>query len=160
MMASSPSSPSSASSEPSESPCHNVRTSYVPSIVTEPTLVTSPFDRPLPSGSSSFINAKEDYDHEMASSCTSQSSSIMGYLNQDVAGAHTSVYLLLSFFTSGLIDSVAFNAWSCFVGMQTGRTRGRIPNALIIIPYSGQVTRSSQHLAYPANQSTFIRMHI
>jgi Protein of unknown function (DUF1275) len=48
----------------------------------------------------------------------------MDYLKEEVNGAHTSIFLLVSFFTSGLIDSVAFNAWSCFVGMQTGRTGG------------------------------------
>jgi Protein of unknown function (DUF1275) len=48
----------------------------------------------------------------------------MDYFNQDIAEAHTSIYLLVSFFTSGLIDSVAFNAWSCFVGMQTGMICG------------------------------------
>lgn len=50
-------------------------------------------------------------------------SQAMQYFNQEIASAHASLYLLLSFFTSGLIDSVAFNAWSCFVGMQTGRER-------------------------------------
>lgn len=45
---------------------------------------------------------------------------VVAYLKDEVNGKHTSIYLLVSFFTSGLIDSVAFNAWACFVGMQTG----------------------------------------
>ena len=53
-------------------------------------------------------------------SLVSASTSMKGYLKDEVNGAHTSIYLLVSFFTSGLIDSVAFNAWACFVGMQTG----------------------------------------
>lgn len=28
--------------------------------------------------------------------------------------------IIICFFTSGLIDAVAFNSWNCFVGMQTG----------------------------------------
>ena len=37
-----------------------------------------------------------------------------------VSKVNTNWLLVILFFTSGLIDSVAFNSWSCFVGMQTG----------------------------------------
>jgi hypothetical protein len=32
-----------------------------------------------------------------------------------------SVVLVTLFFISGLVDSVAFNSWNCFVNMQTGK---------------------------------------
>jgi Protein of unknown function (DUF1275) len=98
------------------------------SISSEPTLVTNPFDSPSHSESSSVINGKEGHNynhnyhqtHGTTTYASRFSSSFMAYFNQEIAEAHTSIYLLISFFTSGLIDSVAFNAWSCFVGMQTG----------------------------------------
>ena len=44
------------------------------------------------------------------------------YMNRELRSPYTSLILVICFFTSGLIDSVAFNVWSCFVGMQTGNT--------------------------------------
>ncbi|KAF7502708.1 hypothetical protein GJ744_005247 [Endocarpon pusillum] len=102
-------------------PLHNARNPSVVSTSSSPTLIISPFDSPLHSQSSSVINEKEDHQNRMTSSIRS-ASRFMEHFNEEVAGAHTSLYLLASFFTSGLIDSVAFNAWSCFVGMQTGNT--------------------------------------
>jgi Protein of unknown function (DUF1275) len=112
-----------ASTSPSRPPStssNDVQGATVTSMSREPTILNSPLDTPLQSGSSSVINGKEGSNDEMPPITILRSTST-GYLSQEVAGDHTSIYLLVSFFTSGLIDSVAFNAWSCFVGMQTGR---------------------------------------
>jgi uncharacterized membrane protein YoaK (UPF0700 family) len=44
------------------------------------------------------------------------------YFNHELHSPYTSLILIICFFTSGLVDSVAFNVFSCFVGMQTGNT--------------------------------------
>ena len=44
------------------------------------------------------------------------------FLSQELDASWMGVPLILCFFTSGLIDSVAFNSWNCFVGMQTGKS--------------------------------------
>lgn len=88
-----------------------------------PSQPNSTKDTPLSaSESSSLNNEKQDYTTTVtaAPEPTSYHWTPMGFLNDELDGAHTSIYLLVSFFTSGLIDSVVFNAWSCFVGMQTG----------------------------------------
>ncbi|EXJ86660.1 hypothetical protein A1O3_03613 [Capronia epimyces CBS 606.96] len=48
--------------------------------------------------------------------------SVHNYLSQELDGSYMSVVIILCFFISGLIDSVAFNSWNCFVDMQTGNT--------------------------------------
>lgn len=42
------------------------------------------------------------------------------YINHELDLAYMGCVIITCFFTSGLIDAVAFNSWSCFVGMQTG----------------------------------------
>lgn len=42
------------------------------------------------------------------------------YLTEDLATAWADIVLLLGSFTTGLLDSAVYNAWSCFVSMQTG----------------------------------------
>ncbi|OAP63182.1 hypothetical protein AYL99_02409 [Fonsecaea erecta] len=44
------------------------------------------------------------------------------HLVEDLDPSYMSLVLVICFFISGLIDSVAFNTWSCFVNMQTGNT--------------------------------------
>lgn len=44
------------------------------------------------------------------------------YLKQDVDKSWTDAILLVTCFITGLTDSAVFNVWSCFVGMQTGKT--------------------------------------
>jgi uncharacterized membrane protein YoaK (UPF0700 family) len=44
------------------------------------------------------------------------------YLAQRVSTRHASILLLVCCLISGLIDSVAYNAWSTFISMQTGNT--------------------------------------
>ncbi|KAK6384797.1 hypothetical protein LTS17_002360 [Exophiala oligosperma] len=41
---------------------------------------------------------------------------------QDIDPAWADTILLACFFTTGMVDSIAFNTWDCFVGMQTGNT--------------------------------------
>ena len=42
------------------------------------------------------------------------------YLSQTVDQRHGDIPLFVCCFTSGLLDSVSFNNWGVFVGMQTG----------------------------------------
>lgn len=42
------------------------------------------------------------------------------YWNGDVDPKWADLLLILCFFISGMVDSVAFNVWSCFASMQTG----------------------------------------
>ena len=51
---------------------------------------------------------------------TSKRSCLINYSRQDVRAKHGDIVLLLCSFLSGLCDSGTFNAWSCFVCMQTG----------------------------------------
>ncbi|OAG45102.1 hypothetical protein AYO21_00450 [Fonsecaea monophora] len=44
------------------------------------------------------------------------------WLTSDVDTRWADTILLACFFVTGMVDSVAFNTWSCFVGMQTGNT--------------------------------------
>ncbi|KIX01627.1 uncharacterized protein Z518_09353 [Rhinocladiella mackenziei CBS 650.93] len=55
-------------------------------------------------------------------SARSRLSRITGYLKQDIRLQHADLVLLVCGFISGLCDSGTFNAWSCFVSMQTGNT--------------------------------------
>ena len=43
-----------------------------------------------------------------------------GYMRANVTTKWADLLLILCFFVSGLVDSVAFNVWSCFASMQTG----------------------------------------
>lgn len=42
------------------------------------------------------------------------------FLSHELDASWMGGIVIICFFTSGLIDSVAFNTWNCFVGMQTG----------------------------------------
>ncbi|KAF4554206.1 Hypothetical protein D9617_5g070830 [Elsinoe fawcettii] len=44
------------------------------------------------------------------------------YFEETVSEAWTDILLILSCFTTGLLDGAVFNVWSCFVSMQTGNT--------------------------------------
>ncbi|PGH09746.1 hypothetical protein GX51_00426 [Blastomyces parvus] len=48
--------------------------------------------------------------------------SIMRYLAQDINTDHANLIFLVCYFLSGLSDSSAYKAWSCFVSMQTANT--------------------------------------
>lgn len=95
-----------------------------PSVPKEQDPSTDPFVTTRSSQSLSLDNGKEGHMLPVPQ-FTRHLSPSMDYFSQDVDTAHTSIYLLISFFTSGLIDSVVFNSWSCFVGMQTGRDCGQ-----------------------------------
>jgi hypothetical protein len=43
------------------------------------------------------------------------------YLFQELDSSFMSLVLVICFFISGLVDSVAFNSWNCFVNMQSGK---------------------------------------
>lgn len=38
----------------------------------------------------------------------------------DIDSKWGDIILLACFFTTGMVDAIAFNTWNCFVGMQTG----------------------------------------
>jgi len=149
---------------------HDVRNSCALFISEEPTLVTKPFDSPSLSKSSVVVHEKEVHDHDHdhnydqthgITTFARRYSSFMDYFNQEFAEAHTSIYLLVSFFTSGLIDSVAFNAWSCFVGMQTGMIYMGLPPLPTIYRCADhhstcQVTPSLPRSASPGSHSMCI----
>ena len=50
----------------------------------------------------------------------SKQSRLLKHWRQDIRIKHSDIILLMCSFLSGLCDSGAFNAWSCFVCMQTG----------------------------------------
>jgi hypothetical protein len=52
---------------------------------------------------------------------TQETKHTMDYLNNQLDTARMSLVIITCFFISGLIDSVVFNSWSCFVNMQTGK---------------------------------------
>ncbi|KAI4276638.1 MAG: hypothetical protein L6R35_006203, partial [Caloplaca aegaea] len=45
------------------------------------------------------------------------------YLSSNISSRKTEYVLLLCWFTTGLLDSTIFNAYSTFVSMQTGKIR-------------------------------------
>jgi len=47
---------------------------------------------------------------------------IQKYLSRELRASYMGLVITICFFISGLVDSVAFNSWSCFVNMQTGNT--------------------------------------
>jgi hypothetical protein len=49
-----------------------------------------------------------------------QESSIARRWKQNLTTTHADLVCLLLCFLTGLCDSSAYNAWSCFLGMQTG----------------------------------------
>ena len=44
------------------------------------------------------------------------------YLFQELESSYMTLTLIICFFISGLVDSVAFNSWNCFVNMQSGKS--------------------------------------
>ncbi|KAL6712032.1 hypothetical protein ACN47E_003075 [Coniothyrium glycines] len=61
-------------------------------------------------------------DDEAVSDGSVKKRSIRQYLSADLDTKWADVPLLACFFCSGLIDSMAFNMYGCFVSMQTGNT--------------------------------------
>lgn len=52
----------------------------------------------------------------------------VGYLDQELDAKWMGGVIIACFFTSGMIDAVAFNSWNCFVGMQTGQLFNIFPS--------------------------------
>ncbi|KAI9731889.1 MAG: hypothetical protein M1834_004340 [Cirrosporium novae-zelandiae] len=48
--------------------------------------------------------------------------SMLYYFGTDLDPIHASYNLVICFFVSGLVDSTVYDAWGCFVSMQTGNT--------------------------------------
>lgn len=70
------------------------------------------------------------------------------------------IVIIVCFFTSGLIDSVAFNSWNCFVGMQTGWTLNRPREVLTDISYRQYRLRCTGHRrsAYGQSFTTMVQV--
>lgn len=75
-------------------------------------------------------------------------SSTKRYLQSEIAIQHADIPIVACCFVSGLCDSSAYNAWSCFVSMQTGL----FPLNFSMVWANCQVILSSWRLAYQANQ--------
>lgn len=58
----------------------------------------------------------------MDSQLNKHAAQLTSYSTQELDVAYMGNIIIACFFTSGLIDAVAFNSWNCFVGMQTGNT--------------------------------------
>jgi hypothetical protein len=54
-------------------------------------------------------------------------SSLARYWNQAVDTAYADIVCLLLCLITGLCDSSAYNAWSCFLGMQTSQSMSSMP---------------------------------
>ena len=54
-------------------------------------------------------------------------SSVVQRWKQNLTPTHADLICLLLTFLTGLCDSSAYNAWSCFLGMQTGMNHRRSP---------------------------------
>jgi uncharacterized membrane protein YoaK (UPF0700 family) len=78
----------------------------------------NPFLTPQSSRHSSIMRSQEKITYTTKRSAKQ----VHRYFNHELRTPFTSIILIICFFTSGLIDSVAFNVFSCFVGMQTGNT--------------------------------------
>lgn len=107
---------------------HHVQKWFPSSIVPVRALFSNSGDISSSSQSSSLSHGKEGRNGDMIAVPTHPLNS-MDHFNDEIAGAHTSIYLLISFFNSGLVDSVVFNSWSCFVGMQTGERHRQVTAA-------------------------------
>ena len=78
----------------------------------------NPFLTPQSSRHSSILLSRE----KITYTTKQKAKKVHSYFNHELRSPFTSIILIICFFTSGLIDSVAFNVFSCFVGMQTGNT--------------------------------------
>ncbi|RMD40779.1 hypothetical protein DV735_g4322, partial [Chaetothyriales sp. CBS 134920] len=84
-----------------------------------PTRVRSASLRPLRSATGS---EKSQRPPRISSSLQKFTSNMHLFFKQELDITYMGLVMVMCFFISGLIDSVAFNSWSCFVGMQTGNT--------------------------------------
>jgi hypothetical protein len=81
--------------------------------------------------------------------------SARSHLGNEISLSHADIPIIACCLVSGLCDSSAYNAWSCFVSMQTGLSSPPLPH----FPHSRldsqpllQVTQSSSPSAPPASQ--------
>lgn len=84
-----------------------------------PTLNNTPNDSPQQSRNSSVDRSKRGNVGDIDVS-TAKMQKTRQYLETELDPRWMGSVIIVCFFTSGLIDSVAFNSWNCFVGMQTG----------------------------------------
>ena len=73
----------------------------------------------LPRYASTLSSPSSSKPHQKPSTLPQQ---LRAYFSQTVSTQHASIPLLICCLISGLIDSVAYNAWSTFISMQTGNT--------------------------------------
>lgn len=92
-------------------------------------------------------SSMERLKHRRLSLMSDQVKDTHKYLGQELDIHCMGAVILICFFTSGLIDSVAFNSWNCFVGMQTGEHRSAPPR-----PSSSLATQLTDAQAIPSSQ--------
>lgn len=61
-------------------------------------------------------------EQESPSKSVSRTKSALRYLQAEISIKHADIPIIACCFVSGLCDSSAYNAWTCFVSMQTGNT--------------------------------------
>ncbi|KEF60981.1 uncharacterized protein A1O9_02545 [Exophiala aquamarina CBS 119918] len=111
---------SSAEKGETDSPLHRVESSLTLTNSTLPTPQSSrdsSRERRKRSRSRSSMTVRIDLSGTLSMRVRTQS-----YLYDDFDCSYMSLIIIICFFISGLIDSVAFNSWNCFVQMQTGNT--------------------------------------
>ena len=59
-------------------------------------------------------------EQEMPPSSLPWATRLRSRLTSEIDVGWTDTILLGCYFTTGMVDSIAFNIWRCFVGMQTG----------------------------------------
>ncbi|KAE8443964.1 hypothetical protein EG329_001188 [Mollisiaceae sp. DMI_Dod_QoI] len=85
--------------------------------MTKPTTTT-----PESSGADSLPTTEPRSSSASATKPTSNWRSALRYLNREIDLQHADIPIIACCLVSGLCDSSSYNAWSCFVSMQTGNT--------------------------------------
>lgn len=83
-----------------------------------------PQQTPTPSGHHDVLPTKEERSpsKESLQKPKSHWQSAMTHLKTEISLEHADIPIIACCFVSGLCDSSAYNAWTCFVSMQTGNT--------------------------------------
>ncbi|KAK0110054.1 hypothetical protein ONS95_002714 [Cadophora gregata] len=82
-------------------------------------------DRPVDQGTTDALPTVEPPSPSIGSTTKSKGSnwrSAIQYFNREIAIEYADIPIIACCLVSGLCDSSAYNAWSCFVSMQTGNT--------------------------------------
>lgn len=82
-------------------------------------------ETPTPVGPGSASQSSHD---QVSAKPTAASRDWLAYFQSEISISHADIPIILCCLVSGLCDSSAYNAWTCFVSMQTGEFfRQRLP---------------------------------